>query len=127
MGASYGIPGVQADGMDVLKVYESVKEAVDRARDEHVPTLLEIKTYRYKGHSMTDPGTYRTRDELEKYRQQDPILIFKAELLERGVMTEDDVKTLDSEVKETVEKSVTFSEESPEPGIETLVEDVLSD
>ncbi len=127
MGASYGIPGARADGMDVLKVYEAVKEAVDRARDEHIPTLLEIKTYRYKGHSMTDPGTYRTRDELDEYRQQDPILIFKTALIERGIMTEDDLKALDSEVKETVEESVRFSEESPEPEVETLVEDVLSD
>lgn len=125
MGGSYGIPGAQVDGMDVLNVYEAAREAVDRARAEKLPTLLEMKTYRYKGHSMSDPGTYRTKEELQEYKKQDPLLIFKDTLLGRSVMTEDDIKALDAEIKKNVEEAVRFSEESPEPEIETLYEDVL--
>jgi pyruvate dehydrogenase E1 component alpha subunit len=126
LGASYAIPGVQVNGMDVLEVYEATKTAVDRARNENTPTLLEAKTYRYKGHSMSDPAKYRTREELEEYKKEDPILILKSALLEQDVLTEDEFTSLDAECKQQVEEALNFAEESPEPELKTLYEDVLA-
>jgi len=125
MGASYGIPGWQVDGMDVLKVYDNVTRAVQDARKGN-PNFLEIKTYRYKGHSMSDPAKYRTKEELQKYKREDPILILKAELLDNGLITEDDFKKIDKERKDICEESVRFADESEEPAIETLYEDILA-
>ena len=125
MGQSYGIPGKQVDGMNVLSVYEEMKEAVERARKEKTPALLEIKTYRYKGHSMSDPAKYRTKEELQKYKMQDPILLLKEELLKAGTITEKDYDDLDKKCRDEVKKSVDFAETSKEPGLETLYEDIL--
>ena len=125
MGKSYGIPGKQVNGMDILKVYEEVGEAVKRAKEESTPTLLEIKTYRYKGHSMSDPARYRTKEELEEYKNQDPILILKSILMENDVITEEDFQNLDKMIKEQVKASAVFAEQSPEPELKTLYEDVL--
>ena len=80
LSTSYNMPGKQVDGMDVLDVYENVTEAVKLARDDSQPSLLEIRTYRYMGHSMSDPATYRTKEELQKHKQQDPILILKGKM-----------------------------------------------
>jgi pyruvate dehydrogenase E1 component alpha subunit len=99
MGASYGIEGRQVNGMDVLAVYEAVSEEVARIRKEKVPGFLEIKTYRYKGHSMSDPAKYRTREELESYRLQDPILILKSKMAEAGFLNEQEYETIDSTIK----------------------------
>ena len=88
MSQSYGIPGKQLNGMDVLEVYEATAEAVKQAKEKGLPSFLEMRTYRYKGHSMSDPAKYRTRDELEEYRQQDPILFLKAGLLEADLLDE---------------------------------------
>ncbi|MBN1834629.1 MAG: pyruvate dehydrogenase (acetyl-transferring) E1 component subunit alpha [Spirochaetales bacterium] len=125
MGASYDIPGRQLDGMDVLKVYEGVKEAVERARKDNQPSFLEIVTYRYKGHSMSDPATYRTKEELQGYRRQDPILILKAALVESGELSEEQFAALDAECKEASEQAAKFAEASPEPPAQSLYEDVL--
>jgi pyruvate dehydrogenase E1 component alpha subunit len=125
MGASYDIPGKQADGMDVLAVHEEVGWAVRRAREEREPSFLEIVTYRYRGHSMSDPAHYRTKEELEGYKSQDPILILKSRMQESGVLSEERFQALDEECKQASEEAARFAEESPEPAPETLYEDVL--
>jgi pyruvate dehydrogenase E1 component alpha subunit len=125
MGASYDIPGSQVDGMDVLKVYETVKQAAERARKEHQPSFIEAATYRYKGHSMSDPATYRTKEELEEYKNQDPILILKARMLEARQISNDQFDKIDAECKQISNDASQFAEDSPQPAIETLYEDVL--
>lgn len=127
MGASYGIPGRQVDGMNVLEVYDEVSKAVEQARADKLATFLEIKTYRYRGHSMSDPAKYRTKDELEEYKQQDPILLLKAAMLEQNVLTDETFTALDDECKQISSDAVAFSENSDEPALETLYEDILSD
>lgn len=125
MGQSYGIPGKQVNGMDILEVHKEVGEAVKRAKEEGTPSLLEIKTYRYKGHSMSDPAKYRTKEELEEYKNQDPILILKSHLLEKKLLTEDEFQKLDKKLKEQVKAAADYAEKSPEPELKSLYEDVL--
>ncbi len=125
MGVSYGIPGKQVNGMDVLEVYEEVDQAVQHARNERLPSFLEVKTYRYRGHSMSDPAKYRTKEELEEHKQRDPILMLKESMLKENLLTEEEYKALDQESKDLSAESVRFSEESEEPAIETMYEDVL--
>lgn len=125
MGSSYGIPGKQVNGMDVLEVYEEVAQAVQQARQERLPSFLEIKTYRYRGHSMSDPAKYRTKQELEDYKQRDPILLLKENLMKENLLTEEEYNTIDRECKDLSDESIRFSEESEEPAIETMYEDVL--
>jgi pyruvate dehydrogenase E1 component alpha subunit len=126
MGASYGIPGTQVDGMDVLAVYDAVGAAAKRAREQGQPSFLEVLTYRYKGHSMSDPAKYRTKKELESYRQQDPILILRGKMEEAGQLTDKAFDALDDEVKAVVDEAVQFAEESPEPPVETMYEDIYA-
>jgi pyruvate dehydrogenase E1 component alpha subunit len=125
MGASYDVPGKRADGMDVLAVFEAAKAAVQRARLEREPSLLEIVTYRYRGHSMSDPATYRTKQELEEYKRQDPILILKGRMTEAGQLGEEEFQALDEECRTASEEAARFAEESPEPPLSALYEDVL--
>jgi pyruvate dehydrogenase E1 component alpha subunit len=124
MGGSYGIPGKQVDGMDVIAVFEDVREAVERARTERIPGLLEIKTYRYRGHSMSDPAKYRTKEELDAYKKQDPILILKEKLEEINLLNDRTYKQWDDECKARVKDAVDFAEQSAEPPHETLYEDL---
>ena len=126
MGSSYGIPGKQVDGMNVLEVFQEVAGAVDLARSNGSPSFLEIKTYRYKGHSMSDPGKYRTKEELEAYRQQDPILIFRTALEDAGILTEEEYVEMDKECKDITDAAARFAEESEEPASETLHQDILA-
>ncbi len=125
MGASYGIPGFQVDGMDVLAVYEKVSGSVEEARSKGRPSFLEIRTYRYKGHSMSDPGTYRTREELEDYKKQDPLLIMRDKLVSEGVLDDESYARMDKQAKEISAQAVEFAEQSPEPEPNELYEDVL--
>jgi pyruvate dehydrogenase E1 component alpha subunit len=125
MGASYDIPGKQVDGMDVLAVHTEVSRAVQRARKESAPSFLEAVTYRYRGHSMSDPATYRTKEELEEYRKQDPILILRAALEEKGEIDEAEFQRIDGECKRIADEAVQFAEQSPEPAASALYEDVL--
>jgi len=125
LSTSYDMPGKQVDGMDVLAVYENVAEAVRLARDQSQPSLLEIRTYRYMGHSMSDPATYRTKDELKKHRQQDPILILRDRLTAAGVIGEEQYKQMDQQCRQTVAEAVEFAEASQPPAIGTLYEDVF--
>jgi len=124
MGVSYGIKGKQANGMDVLEVYKVISDEVNRIRRESSPGFVEIRTYRYKGHSMSDPARYRTRDELEAYRQQDPILLLKTRLIESDILTEEQFLGLDAKVKKNCEESVKFAEKSNEPPLESIYEDI---
>lgn len=126
MGQSYGIPGWQVDGMDMIAVYEEVKKAADKARNEGLPHFLEIKTYRYKGHSMSDPAKYRTKEALEEYKQKDPILNLKERMDKKGLLTREEYKALETEVKALVKESVEFAEKSPQPPLSDLYEDVLA-
>lgn len=123
--AAYDIPGKLVDGMDVLSVYEEVNQACSRARQEGLPCFLEIRTYRYRGHSMSDPAKYRSKEELEEYRKQDPILILREQMETAGLLSEEDFKLMDQECKAVNDNAVKFAEESPEPAVSTLYEDVL--
>jgi pyruvate dehydrogenase E1 component alpha subunit len=126
MGDSYGIPGMQVNGMDVLDVYRDVTEAAARVRAESTPLFLEIKTYRYRGHSMSDPAKYRTPEELESYKKQDPILILKSHMEESGRLTAEQYAAMDAEYKSVCDEAVRFAEESPEPDPSALYEDILA-
>jgi pyruvate dehydrogenase E1 component alpha subunit len=125
LGSSYDIPGKQVDGMDAVAVYEEVQAAVRRARTEMEPSFLEAVTYRYRGHSMSDPATYRTKEELEEYKRQDPILILKGRMAEAGQLGEEEFQALNGECQAAVEEAVRFAEQAPEPATEALYEDVL--
>jgi len=126
MGASYGIPGKQVNGMDVQEVYREVSSAAAQVRAESAPLFLEIKTYRYRGHSMSDPAKYRTPEELESYKKQDPLLILKARMEESGALTEEQYAAMDAECKAVCDDAVKFAEESPEPDPGALYEDILA-
>jgi len=126
MGQSYGIPGWQVDGMDVIAVLEEVGKAAKQAREEGLPAFLEIKTYRYKGHSMSDPAKYRTKDALEEYKQKDPILNLKERMLKAGHITEEQFKEWDKEDKKRVQEAVDFADNSPEPPLSDMYEDILA-
>jgi pyruvate dehydrogenase E1 component alpha subunit len=125
-GVPYGIPGRAVDGMDVLAVREAGLEAVARARAGEGPTILDVKTYRYRGHSMSDPAKYRTKEEVAKMREQhDPIDHLRTLLLNGKHATEDDLKTVDAKVKEVVVAAADFAQTSPEPDASELYTDVL--
>jgi pyruvate dehydrogenase E1 component alpha subunit len=112
---AYELASEFVDGMDVLAVREAVARAVERGRKHYLPTLIEVRTYRFMGHSMSDPGNYRTRAEIEKHQERDPIKLFTASLKEKGVLTDDRLAAIEKEVRETVERSARFADESPEP------------
>ncbi|MDH5610373.1 MAG: pyruvate dehydrogenase (acetyl-transferring) E1 component subunit alpha, partial [Cyclobacteriaceae bacterium] len=113
LGESYDIPSAAIDAMNVEDVHLSVAEAADRARRGDGPTLLEFRTYRYKGHSMSDPAKYRTKEELEEYKMRDPIEQVKKTILSKKYATEEELKEIDAKIKERIGEAVTFSEESP--------------
>ena len=123
---AYEIAAEFVDGMDVLAMRHATMRAVKRAREESLPTLLEARTYRYMGHSMSDPGNYRTRAEIEKYQERDPIKIFTATLIDNEVLTEKVISDLETEIKEEVEHSVRFADESPLPDPSELYTNVYA-
>jgi pyruvate dehydrogenase E1 component alpha subunit len=126
---SYDMPRGVVDGQDVFAVRSAVTEAVNRARSEQLPTLLEVRTYRFMGHSMSDAvsGTYRTKAELEEYLKRDPIALLRSTMQERGEITDEDVARMDDEIKAQVQDAWDFADASPELPIEALYEDVLVD
>jgi pyruvate dehydrogenase E1 component alpha subunit len=124
MAGSYGIEGRQIDGMDMEEVYRNIKELGDKARTDHLPSLIEIKTYRYKGHSMSDPAKYRTKEELAEYKERDPLLIQKKRLMDEGVK-DDELEKWDEEAKELSSDAADFAEKSPQPELKELYSDVL--
>jgi pyruvate dehydrogenase E1 component alpha subunit len=126
-GAAYDMPRGVIDGQDVLAVRAGMADAMQRARTESLPTLLEIRTYRFMGHSMSDAvsGTYRTKAELDEYMQRDPITVLKVHMEASGEIDDAGMTALDDEVKAEVQDAWDFAEASPEPALESLYEDVL--
>jgi pyruvate dehydrogenase E1 component alpha subunit len=124
---SYDMPRAFVDGQDVLAVRSKTLEAVRRARTESIPTLLEVRTYRFMGHSMSDAvsGTYRTKAELEEYMKRDPIMVLRMQMQEAGELDDAGMTKLDEELKAVVQDAWDFAEASPEPPLESLFEDVL--
>ena len=122
----YGMASEFVDGMDVLAVREATERALKRAREESLPTLLEIRCYRFMGHSMSDPGKYRTSDEIKKNQERDPIFLFKESLKEAKVFDEKDFEEIENRAKEATDKAVKFAEESPFPDEKELFTDVLA-
>lgn len=125
-GAAHGIPGEQVNGMDVVEVAEKGKKALDHARGGDGPVILEMKTYRYRGHSMSDPAKYRSKEEVQKMRkEQDPIDNLRSTILEAGYSNEDEMKDIDKEIKSVVTSAAEFAQQSPEPDESELYTDVL--
>jgi pyruvate dehydrogenase E1 component alpha subunit len=125
---AYNMPGEQVDGMDVIKVYEAAKRAVDHARSGQGPSLLEVKTYRFRGHSMTDPAYYRSREEEHQWRtSRDPIGFFEKKLLELNLATQAQLDENDTRATEIAEDAAEFAENSPDPELEELYTGVMVD
>ena len=124
---AYEMPADMVDGMTPEAVHESVARAVKRAREGDGPTLLELKTYRYKGHSISDPQKYRSKEEVDEYKNQDPINKVKSTILENSYASEADLAAIDARINDVVEESVKFAEESPWPDDSELLKDVYMD
>jgi pyruvate dehydrogenase E1 component alpha subunit len=126
---AYDMPSLVADGMDVLSMRETMSEAVERARKDKIPTLVEARCYRFMGHSMSDPvsGVYRTKEEVEEHKQKDPIRVFIEQLQKAGVLSEDELNAMDKRVHEEVDDAADFADQSPEPGIDELYTDVYAE
>jgi pyruvate dehydrogenase E1 component alpha subunit len=122
----YDMAGITANGMDIDDVRAKTAEAVSLARTESQPTLMEIHTYRYRGHSMSDPGTYRTREEIEKYKKYDPLLLYRTRLLDEKIATETDFEEIDKKATAVAQEAYDFAEKSEEPALETIYEDIFT-
>lgn len=126
-GESFRIPGMQVDGMDVLAVRSAADYAVDYCRSGKGPIVLELKTYRYRGHSMSDPAKYRTKDEVQKMRsERDPLEILKPVIIKSKATNEDGLKSMDKDIRTIVQEAATYAQESPEPPLSDLFTDVLA-
>ena len=123
----YGMAGEFVDGMDVMAVRDATLRAIERARKDGSPTLLEIRAYRYMGHSMSDPGKYRTSEEIKKYQERDPIILFQDSLKEAKVFTDKDFEELTAKATAQVEAAVKFADESPFPDESQLMTDVFAE
>ena len=127
-GVAYGIPGEQVDGMDVVAVHEAAVEAVEHARAGQGPIILEMLTYRYRGHSMSDPAKYRTKDEVNRMRSEhDPIDHLRQRLLADRLAEEDDLKEIEKRARDTVVEAAQFAQDCPEPDPSELWTDVLAE
>jgi len=126
LGLSYGMPSESVDGMHCETVHDAIAKACQRARKGEGPTLLDIRTYRYKGHSMSDPQKYRTKDELNEFKSQDPIKSVLNTITKKKYATEQELKAIQDKVKTQVEESVKFAEESPLPDASELYKDVYT-
>jgi len=129
LGQAYKIPSEPVDGMDVLAIREATARAVERARKDKTPALLEARTYRFRGHSMRDPAgaVYRTKEEVEREKLRDPIVLFRDRALGAGVLTDEDVQALEKDVNDIVDEAVAFADASPEPPPEWLFTDIYKD
>jgi len=125
-GVGYGIQGIVVDGNDVLAVYEAAAEAVERARRNQGPTLIECKTYRHKGHSRVDPAKYRPKEEVQEWLAKDPTKRFREHLLRNNLFTEEELQKIEKEVAAEIEEAVKFATESPFPDPEEALEDVYA-
>ena len=128
-GQTYGIPAERVDGMDVLAVREAVSRAVARARQQKTPALIEADTYRYRGHSMRDPAgaVYRTKDEVEREKLRDPIVLFRDKVIAAGALSEADVRAIEKDVNDRIDEAVAFADASPEPPSEWLFTDIYKE
>ena len=128
-GETYGIPSQPVDGMDVLAVREATTKAVERARREKTPALLEARTYRFRGHSMRDPAgaVYRTKEEVEREKLRDPIVLFRDRAVAAGVLSDADVRAIEKDVNDVIDEAVAFADGSPEPPAEWLFTDIYKD
>jgi pyruvate dehydrogenase E1 component alpha subunit len=122
--SAYGMPRRDVNGMDLMAVRTALAEAIERARKDKRPTLLEMETYRYRGHSMSDPGKYRTKEEVEEMMRFDPVFQFAKRLIEQERFAQSDLDAVDKDVLAQVEEAVQFSERSPVPSLDSLWEDV---
>lgn len=127
LGASYEMPSESVDGMSPEDVANAIARGAERARKGDGPTLLDIKTYRYKGHSMSDPAKYRSKEELEEYKGKDPVNVALEKIKKNKWLSEEKIKEIKDEVKDLVDEAVKFAEDSPEPDPKELYEDVYSD
>ena len=123
-GESLGVPGVRCDGMDVIETYSVVSDALARVREERRPLLVEAVTYRFRGHSMADPEQYRTREEVERWRERDPLGVFARQLIREGVIDEQEHERLDRDALARVDAAVEFADASPFPAPDSLYDDV---
>ncbi len=123
---AYGMVGEFVDGMDVMAVRDATLRAIERARTESLPTLLEVRAYRYMGHSMSDPGKYRTTEEIKKYQERDPLVLFRDSLKEAKVFTDADFEEIENRAKEATERALKFADESPLPNESELLTDVYA-
>jgi pyruvate dehydrogenase E1 component alpha subunit len=123
----FGLPSVAVDGLDVLAIYEAVREAVERARRGEGPTFIEAQTYRYYGHFEGDTIRYRDKDEEELYRSRDCIQRFRQTVLNQGLVSEDELNALDQKARQTIEEAVAFAEQSPAPALADILTDVYVD
>ncbi|MFS0673970.1 thiamine pyrophosphate-dependent dehydrogenase E1 component subunit alpha [Ornithinibacillus sp. 179-J 7C1 HS] len=123
---AYGIPGVVADGNDIIEMMNVTDEAIKRVKRGKGPTLIEAKTYRWKGHSKSDAKKYRTREEEQEWRKKDPIKRYKDVLIEAGLLTEEKAEEIRLEVKKEIEEAVKFAEQSPAPTLDDLLTDVYA-
>ncbi len=124
---AYDMPADKVDGMNPESVHDSVARAVKRAKEGDGPTLLEMKTYRYKGHSVSDPQKYRSKEEVDEYKDQDPIIKVANTILENAFATKEDLQAIDQKILAIVDESVRFAEESPWPADDELLKDVYID
>lgn len=124
--AGYGMRGVTVDGNDVLEVYDAATEAVKGARAGEGPTLLECKTYRWKGHSKSDQERYRTKEEIEAWKEKDPIKRFRETLISEGVISEEEAKQIEEEASQTIAEALEYAMASPEPSVDTVLEGVYA-
>jgi pyruvate dehydrogenase E1 component alpha subunit len=124
---AYEMPGDSVDGMSAEAVHDAVARAVKRAREGDGPTLLELKTYRYKGHSISDPQKYRTKDEVEEYRQRDPIQQVLNTILQNKFATQQEIDAINKRVNDTVNESVKFAEDSPWPADDEVLKDIVKE
>ncbi|MCF7821394.1 MAG: pyruvate dehydrogenase (acetyl-transferring) E1 component subunit alpha [Mariprofundaceae bacterium] len=127
-GISFKVPGMQVDGMDVLEVERKMSEALEHARSGEGPIIVEMMTYRYRGHSMSDPATYRTRGEVDEWRSgRDPIARLQKQMVDAGLMTEEAFKQKDKEIKKEVASVAKAAEAQPEPDPSALWDDIITD
>jgi pyruvate dehydrogenase E1 component alpha subunit len=125
-GPPYGMPAASIDGNDVELMYRTVREAAARARAGDGPSFIEAKTYRFRGHSMSDPAKYRTKEELEKAKERDPIVLYEELLKQRGWIDAAAIEELHEKIKAEIEEAIRFAEEAPEPPLAALYEDITA-
>jgi pyruvate dehydrogenase E1 component alpha subunit len=127
LGLAYDMPSKQVDGMRCETVHEAIAEAAERARSGNGPTFLEIKTYRYRGHSMSDPAKYRTKEELESFKLQDPIELVRKTILSKKWATAEELELIEEKTEQVVLASVEFAENSEYPSADALYKDVYQE